>query len=98
MTGPSSVTVTVPARLHFGFLDLNGGLGRRFGSIGLAIGGLRTRVRISRAPEITTTGAEVARARRYAEIMHETLGLHDGYNVHVAEAVPGHAGLGSGTQ
>ncbi len=24
MPGPSSVTVTVPARLHFGFLDLNG--------------------------------------------------------------------------
>ena len=44
MTGPSSVTVTVPARLHFGFLDLNGGLGRRFGSIGLAISDLRTRI------------------------------------------------------
>ena len=25
-----------PARLHLGFLDLNGGLGRRFGSLGLA--------------------------------------------------------------
>ncbi len=43
---PVSVTVTVPARLHLGFLDLNGGLGRRFGSIGLAIGGLRTRIAI----------------------------------------------------
>jgi predicted sugar kinase len=29
---PANVTVTVPARLHLGFLDLNGGLGRRFGT------------------------------------------------------------------
>ncbi|MFD0935973.1 GHMP kinase, partial [Methylobacterium trifolii] len=33
----SAVEVEAPARLHFGFLDLHGGLGRRFGSIGLAI-------------------------------------------------------------
>ncbi len=32
-----AVRVEAPARLHFGFLDLHGGLGRRFGSIGLAI-------------------------------------------------------------
>ena len=46
---PCAVTVTVPARLHLGFLDLNGGLGRRFGGIGLAIGGLGTRLTIERA-------------------------------------------------
>ena len=33
----ASVTVGVPARLHLGFLDLNGGARRRFGGIGLAI-------------------------------------------------------------
>ena len=32
-----------PARLHLGFLDLEGGLGRRFGSLGLTIEGLSTR-------------------------------------------------------
>ena len=26
---PNRVSVTVPARIHFGFLDLHGGLGRR---------------------------------------------------------------------
>ena len=31
------VQVTTAARLHLGFLDLAGDLGRRFGSIGLAI-------------------------------------------------------------
>ena len=31
------VEVFAPARLHLGFLDLQGGLGRSYGSIGLAI-------------------------------------------------------------
>ncbi len=39
---PGAVRVIAPARLHLGFLDLNGGLGRLFGSIGLAIDTPRT--------------------------------------------------------
>ena len=46
---PVKVTVAVPARLHLGFLDLDGGLGRRFGSIGVAISDLHTRVAVERA-------------------------------------------------
>ena len=30
----TTVRVRAPARLHLGFLDMNGALGRRFGSIG----------------------------------------------------------------
>jgi predicted sugar kinase len=41
---PATVTVSAAARLHLGFLDLNGGLGRTFGSIGLAIDGFDTRL------------------------------------------------------
>ena len=98
MSGPSSVTVTVPARLHFGFLDLNGDLGRRFGGIGLAIGGVRTRVVVSRGTEVTVTGADVRRARRYVEALYAALGLSGGCHVGVEEAAPAHSGLGSGTQ
>ena len=43
------VLVTAPARLHLGFLDLHGGLGRRFGSFGLAIEGLATRIGFAHA-------------------------------------------------
>jgi beta-RFAP synthase len=95
---PTSVTVTVPARLHLGFLDLNGGLGRRFGSIGLAIGGLRTRLTITRAAKAQAEGPDGARALRYLETMQDRLGLADAHHVKVNEAVPAHAGLGSGTQ
>ena len=31
------VSVRAPARLHLGFLDMHGDLGRKFGSLGLSI-------------------------------------------------------------
>jgi beta-ribofuranosylaminobenzene 5'-phosphate synthase len=96
---PSGVTVTVPARLHLGFLDLNGELGRKFGGIGLAIGELRTRLTLRRASSDTVEGPEGERVRHCLAAMRRALGLGSGgYAVHMAEAVPPHAGLGSGTQ
>ena len=93
-----SITVTVPARLHLGFLDLNGGLGRRFGSIGLALSGLRTRVTVAAAPRAHVTGPDSERARRHVEVICTALGLRGAHRVDIAEAIPSHAGLGSGTQ
>jgi beta-ribofuranosylaminobenzene 5'-phosphate synthase len=93
-----SVTVTVPARLHLGFLDLNGELGRRFGSIGLALSGLRTRVTVSSATRTQVTGPESDRARQYLETLREALGLRGAHHIDIEEAIPSHAGLGSGTQ
>jgi beta-RFAP synthase len=98
MPGPNSVTVTVPARLHFGFLDLNGGLGRRFGSIGLAISDLRTRIRVARASDVVVSGVDAERARGYAGQLRAALALDGGLRMQVEEAAPRHAGLGSGTQ
>ena len=58
------MTVTASARLHLGFLDLNGELGRSFGSFGLAISDLRTRVVISRAAVARVSGPDSERSRR----------------------------------
>jgi beta-RFAP synthase len=98
MPGPNSVTVSVPARLHFGFLDLNGGLGRRFGSIGVAVSGLRTRISIAPARQMQLNGPDSARARSYVEKLYDMLDLRGGCRVDILEAIPSHAGLGSGTQ
>jgi beta-RFAP synthase len=92
------VTVTVPARLHLGFLDLNGGLGRRFGSMGLAINGPRTRLTIAPAARSDASGPESARVQRYVEAMQRLLDIPGAHRVTVDEALPAHAGLGSGTQ
>ena len=95
---PTNITVTVPARLHLGFLDLNGGLGRRFGSIGLAISNLCTKITLHPASKNQVSGPERERVTRYVDKMVQRLGLRDGHAVTVLEVVPAHAGLGSGTQ
>jgi beta-RFAP synthase len=95
---PVKVTIAVPARLHLGFLDLDGGLGRRFGSIGVAIDELATRIAIERATTTEIGGPERDRVARYLDVMQRELGLAGGHRVDVVEAVPAHAGLGSGTQ
>ncbi len=41
---PTAVSVNAPGRLHLGFLDPSGTLGRRFGSLGLMIEGFETDV------------------------------------------------------
>lgn len=93
----AAIRVTAPARLHLGFLDLNGGLGRRFGSIGLAVDRPSTQLTMIKAPENSAIGLESERAiallRKFAS---EKAGA--GYAINISEAIPAHAGLGSGTQ
>jgi beta-ribofuranosylaminobenzene 5'-phosphate synthase len=93
-----AVRVVAPARLHLGFLDLNGSLGRRFGSIGLAIDRPATELVLARARTVKAEGPDRNRAlatlRRLAEIYPAT----SAYQLDVASAIPQHAGLGSGTQ
>src|SRR5262249_51547597 len=94
----TSVTVTASARLHLGFLDLNGGLGRRFGSLGLSIDGLRTRITARAAAHMRVKGPDSARVSRDADAMRAALDLRAEYDIAVDDVVPPHAGLGSGTQ
>jgi beta-RFAP synthase len=90
--------VTAPARLHLGFLDLNGGLGRRYGSIGLAVDAPATELTVSRADAFEASGPESVRVLQVLRRCADTLGLGGSYRVEVARAIPPHAGLGSGTQ
>jgi beta-ribofuranosylaminobenzene 5'-phosphate synthase len=54
------VRVSAPGRLHLGFLDPAGTLGRRFGSLGLVIDGFETVVEIGPADSDTYTAAGAA--------------------------------------
>jgi len=100
MTGPASIQVDVeaPARLHLGFLDLNGALGRRFGSLGLAIDTLSTRLRAERAEGFGARGPGAERAICLARTFAQARGLVGGAFLTLEEQIPEHAGLGSGTQ
>ncbi|MBU3694001.1 MAG: GHMP kinase [Rhodocyclaceae bacterium] len=92
------VAVRAPARLHLGFLDLDGGLGRRFGSLGFTLEQPGTSVTASAAADLRVTGVSADRAQRYIVRAAEHLGVAAAGHFHIAETVPAHIGLGSGTQ
>jgi beta-RFAP synthase len=92
------VDVIATARLHLGFLDLNGGLGRRFGSIGLAIDAPLLRLGLRRSHQAIVEGPEQARAAAWLAALERRLQLPGPHELRIHEAIPPHAGLGSGTQ
>lgn len=93
-----AVRVEAPARLHFGFLDLHGGLGRRFGSIGLAIDAPSLALSARRAARPSVEGPEADRVRGYVRAAAAHLGRGEDVAVTVERVIPAHAGFGSGTQ
>ncbi|MFG5117824.1 beta-ribofuranosylaminobenzene 5'-phosphate synthase family protein [Methylorubrum sp. POS3] len=94
----TGVRVRAPARLHFGFLDLNGGLGRRFGSIGLALDAPAIQLVARPAKRVAASGPEAERVRANLLAASAYLDVPDTVAVEVEEAIPPHAGFGSGTQ
>lgn len=98
LSDTTALRVTAPARLHLGFLDLNGEIGRRYGSIGLAIDQPATEIVVRRAAADSASGSEAARALSTLARLREVAHLGGCFDIHVARAIPAHAGLGSGTQ
>lgn len=94
----ATVTVCCTARLHLGFFDLEGGTGRRFGSIGLSLDQPATRLVARHADETRVSGPEQDRVAGYLASMRAHLGLSGHYAIDIEQAMPSHAGLGSGTQ
>ena len=90
--------VTAPARLHLGFLDLAGDLGRRFGSLGLALDRPRTRLTLEPAARLSVKGPEAERAERILRQLAELLAVRPAVRLTIEEAIPAHMGFGSGTQ
>lgn len=106
-TETESVTVRAPARLHLGFLDLNATQGRRFGSIGLAVNSHYTQIRLTPAAKFAVSGHNLSQETQarieklYQRFDQQFLkpGHADQHcHIHLDQAVPEHAGLGSGTQ
>ena len=102
-----NVIVSAPARLHLGFLDLNGHSGRKFGSIGLAINSHKTTIEASLTgtsshqldvPEAMQDKIESLIAYFYQEIANHIIPQQRGINLKLLSSIPVHAGLGSGTQ
>ena len=95
---PAVVGVTVPARLHLGFLDLEGGLGRKYGSLGITLDGPLTRLRLAPATLNVVEGPDCERAAGILDQVARHYRLKGAHHLTVEAAIPAHAGLGSGTQ
>jgi len=95
---PNTVVVDAPGRLHFGLLDLRGGLGRRFGGIGAPAPGVSVRVCVSQASQVVAEGDEAQRAAEFARRFLAYHRLPGGARIVVERSIPPHSGLGSGTQ
>lgn len=92
------VYVEAPARLHLGFLDLEGSLGRQFGSLGLTLDGIATRIIARRKDCVEVLGDSAGRVQGIAEKFLAAKGLTGGCQIEVLDQIPAHSGLGSGTQ
>ena len=100
MKNLSKISITAPARLHLGFMDLNGSLGRKFGSVGIAIDSIETSITVSKKPMINNSPitANTKRAYEYARLMLKAYELDESIDIEIHKNIPEHAGLGSGTQ
>lgn len=92
------ITVKTPSRLHFGILDLNGNLGRIYGSLGLAIDYPNFIVNAKSPGELEISGYEKGRVVSITKKFSESYGIEPRLRIDVKEAIPEHVGLGSGTQ
>lgn len=81
-----------------GFIDLDASLGRRFGSIGAPLEEIATVVSLQSAPRLLAEGEDAERAAAHVEKLCAALGVPSRLHIRVERAIPGHAGLGSGTQ
>jgi beta-ribofuranosylaminobenzene 5'-phosphate synthase len=81
-----------------GFIDMSGSLGRNFGSIGVALNEISTRLSVTDARQLSVTGATAQRAEKCVSILCKALQVPDKLKITIENAIPEHVGLGSGTQ
>jgi beta-RFAP synthase len=71
---------------------------RRFGGLGVSVARPAVVVEAEPADELSAEGVDAERALMFARRCRRALGLSGGAHLRVAEAIPPHVGLGSGTK
>ena len=88
------IEIITSARLHMGFFDLNGSIGRRYGSMGVSLNTPETRIIVSQG----TADLAPDYIERSKRVLLNHFGIQSPVSIEVIEEIPRHAGLGSGTQ
>lgn len=102
--GGPGLRIRTHARLHLGFLDPDAALGRRFGSVGLAIDGLGVDLTVRRSDRDQLSGSPAIPAEDLARIdgwlarLRQASGRDEPLSIRLDAVLPSHQGFGSGTQ
>jgi len=96
----TKVLIKSTARLHMGFFDLHGGLGRKFGSIGLSLAtpSIELSARFSDKLHVTGAASAIDKISTIARQLIAKLNINGSVSLDIKQYIPEHAGLGSGTQ
>lgn len=92
------IFVNAFARLHMGFLDLNGSSGRRFGSLGLGLNAPDTLIELAIGNQIFGQIDEPDYVVRSKCQLLAYANLDQPVSIKIHREIPRHFGLGSGTQ
>ena len=92
------ITIKTVSRLHFGFLDLTGDLGRIYGSIGIALENPKTVVTTATAEEFVIENGDRKKILGFVEKFSKHYQIRPKVRIRLLERIPEHIGLGSGTQ
>jgi beta-ribofuranosylaminobenzene 5'-phosphate synthase len=87
-----------PSRLHLGFLDMGGHLGRRFGSVGVSLASPSLQIEGRLVKETKITGPESTRVEKLLGQLECLYDFKHPVEIKILRAIPSHSGLGSGTQ
>ncbi len=90
--------VKTAARLHMGFFDLSGQLGRRFGSLGLGLNAPSTLIELAVGNHVFGETIEADYVRKSKSTILAYAQIKQDVSIKVHEEIPRHFGLGSGTQ
>ncbi len=96
----SEISIKSTARLHMGFFDLHGGLGRKFGSIGLSLATPTIELSAQMSSQLQVEGitSVIDKVASIAQQFITKLNLNGSVHLNIRQHIPEHAGLGSGTQ
>lgn len=89
--------LTTGCRVHLGLLDLNGGLGRVDGGIGIGLNEPGIEATANHSDQLSVTGPLSERVQMGAQLMIDYINGTPA-DVTVEKGIPQHVGLGSGTQ
>ncbi len=93
-----SIKITAPARLHLGFVGLEGQSAKTHGALGLAIDQPATVLEAHHYPKWKVSGSALNKAVKYMNTVRAAFALRQPIFINSIQSIPEHIGLGSGTQ